>query len=129
VAIARAAKNRGIAMGLSSFASRSVEDVAAANDKTFFQIYWCGDRDTLLQRMERAPIFLRGMVKRLAEKKARELGYVEIDEIKLDQFKGQMMGSMGGATGMASAAEAMEKGQLPWTAAAKAKFGRSLDCV
>ena len=54
VAIARAAQNRGIAMGLSSFASRSVEDVAAANDKTFFQIYWCGDRDTLLQRMERA---------------------------------------------------------------------------
>lgn len=75
-----------------------------------------------LQRMERAPIFLRGMVKRLAEKKARELGYEEIDEIKLDQFKGQMMGSMGGATGMASAAEAMEKGQLPWTAAARARL-------
>jgi len=56
------------------------------------------------------------------KKKARELGYVEIDEIKLDQFKGQMMGSMGGATGMASAAEAMEKGQLPWTAAAKARL-------
>ena len=54
VAIARAAQNRGIAMGLSSFASRSVEDVAAANDKTFFQIYWCGDKDTLVQRMERA---------------------------------------------------------------------------
>jgi len=78
--------------------------------------------DGALQRMERAPIFLRGMVKRLAEKKARELGYVEIDEVKLDQFKGQMMGSMGGATGMASAAEAMEKGQLPWTAAAKARL-------
>jgi len=75
-----------------------------------------------LQRMERAPIFLRGMVKRLAEKKARELGYEEIDEIKLDQFKGQMMGSMGGQSGMASAAEAMEKGQLPWTAAAKARL-------
>jgi len=56
------------------------------------------------------------------KKKARELGYEEIDEVKLDQFKGQMMGSMGGATGMASAAEAMEKGQLPWTAAAKARL-------
>lgn len=75
-----------------------------------------------LQRMERAPVFLRGMVKRLAEKKARELGYEEIDEIKLDQFKGQMMGSMGGQSGMASAAEAMEKGQLPWTAAAKSRL-------
>ncbi len=54
VAIARAAANRGIAMGLSSFASRSVEEVAAVNDKTLFQIYWCGDKDVLVQRMERA---------------------------------------------------------------------------
>ena len=54
VAIARAAQNRGIPMGLSSFASKSVEDVAAANDKVFFQMYWCGDKDTLVQRMERA---------------------------------------------------------------------------
>ncbi len=54
VAIARAAANRGIAMGLSSFASKSVEEVAAVNSQTFFQMYWCGDRDTLVQRMERA---------------------------------------------------------------------------
>lgn len=54
VAVARAAANRGVAMGLSSFASKSVEEVAAANSQTFFQIYWCGDRDTLVQRMERA---------------------------------------------------------------------------
>ena len=37
VAVARAAASRGTAMGLSSFASRSIEDVCAANDKTFFQ--------------------------------------------------------------------------------------------
>ena len=54
VAIARAAANRGIPMGLSSFASKSIEEVAAVNDSTFFQMYWCGDRDTLAQRMERA---------------------------------------------------------------------------
>ena len=54
VAVARAAANRGVAMGLSSFASKSVEEVAAANSQTFFQIYWCGDKDTLVQRMERA---------------------------------------------------------------------------
>jgi L-lactate dehydrogenase (cytochrome)/glycolate oxidase len=54
VAIARAAQNRGIPMGLSSFASKSVEEVAAVNDKVFFQMYWCGDKDTLIQRMERA---------------------------------------------------------------------------
>ena len=34
--------------------------------------------DGALKRMERAPMFLRGMVRRLAEKKARELGYEEI---------------------------------------------------
>jgi len=56
VAIARAAANRGIAMGLSSFASRSIEDVAAVNNSTFFQLYWCGDKDTLVQRMNRARV-------------------------------------------------------------------------
>lgn len=90
-----------------------------ASESATTEIRWT---DGALKRMERAPIFLRGMVRRLAEKKARELGYDEIDEIKLDQFKGQMMGRMGGEEGMASAADAMEKGQLPWTAAAKARL-------
>jgi len=54
VAVARAAAARGVAMGLSSFASKSVEDVAAANPQTFFQMYWVGSRDVLVQRMERA---------------------------------------------------------------------------
>src|SRR6476660_7416818 len=72
-----------------------------------------------LKRMERAPIFLRGMVRRLAEKKARELGYAEITEATLEQFKNQMMGGMGDASGMAQAAEEMAQCQLPFTAAAK----------
>jgi hypothetical protein len=72
--------------------------------------------------MERAPVFLRGMVRRLAEKKARELGYTEITEETLDQFKSQMMGRMGGESGMAAAAEQMEQGTLPWTAAAKERL-------
>ncbi|HVV20268.1 MAG TPA: pre-mycofactocin synthase MftD [Pseudonocardiaceae bacterium] len=54
VAVAKAARNRGTAMGLSSFASKSIEEVAAANPKTFFQMYWVGTRDVLVQRMERA---------------------------------------------------------------------------
>jgi pre-mycofactocin synthase len=54
VAVARAAAGAGVAMGLSSFASRSIEDVAAVNDKTFFQMYWVGSRDQLLARAERA---------------------------------------------------------------------------
>jgi heme/flavin dehydrogenase (mycofactocin system) len=54
VAVARAAAARGTAMGLSSFASKPVEEVVAANPQTFFQIYWAGSRDQILQRVERA---------------------------------------------------------------------------
>jgi heme/flavin dehydrogenase (mycofactocin system) len=54
VAVARAAAARGVAMGLSSFASRSLEDVCAASDQVLFQLYWSGDRDRLLQRLDRA---------------------------------------------------------------------------
>lgn len=53
VAVARAAAGAGTAMGLSSFASKSVEDVAAVNDKTLFQLYWLGSRDDMVARMER----------------------------------------------------------------------------
>ena len=75
-----------------------------------------------LKRMERAPVFLRGMVKRLAEKKARELGYREITEDILTEFKQQMMGRMGGEAGMQAAAGAMAAGRMPWTAEAKARL-------
>jgi L-lactate dehydrogenase (cytochrome)/glycolate oxidase len=54
VGMARAAAARGTAMGLSSFASMPVEDVVAANPKTFFQIYWVGTRDQMVERIERA---------------------------------------------------------------------------
>ena len=54
VAVARAAAARGTAMGLSSFASKPIEDVVAANPQTFFQVYWVGTRDEILQRIERA---------------------------------------------------------------------------
>jgi pre-mycofactocin synthase len=54
VAVARAASARGTAMGLSSFASKPVEEVVAANPQTFFQVYWCGSRDEIVARVERA---------------------------------------------------------------------------
>lgn len=54
VAVARAAASRGVAMGLSSFASRSVEDVCAVNGQVLFQMYWSGNRETMVQRLERA---------------------------------------------------------------------------
>jgi heme/flavin dehydrogenase (mycofactocin system) len=54
VAVARAAAARGTAIGLSSFASKPVEEVVAANPATFFQMYWMGDRDSVVRRMDRA---------------------------------------------------------------------------
>lgn len=54
VAVARAAAARGVAMGLSSFASKPIEEVVAANPQTFFQMYWMGDRDSMVRRMDRA---------------------------------------------------------------------------
>ncbi len=54
IAVARAAANRGTVVGLSSFASKAVEDVTAANPDTFFQVYWSGSRDAMIQRLDRA---------------------------------------------------------------------------
>jgi pre-mycofactocin synthase len=54
LAVARAAASRGVAMGLSSFASQSIEDVCGVCDQVLFQMYWSGDRDTMIQRLERA---------------------------------------------------------------------------
>lgn len=90
-----------------------------AHDAVGIDIRWTDEAST---RLERAPLFLRGMVRRLAEKKARELGHSEITGELLDQFKNQMMGGMGGEAGIAEAAAAMAQGRLPWTAAAKARL-------
>jgi len=54
VAVARAAAAAGTAMGLSSFASKPVEEVGKAIDKLLFQSYWVGSREDILARAERA---------------------------------------------------------------------------
>ena len=54
VAVASAAASRGVPMGLSSFATMAIEPVIKANPKTFFQLYWAGDTDSILARCERA---------------------------------------------------------------------------
>ncbi len=54
VAVARAAASRGVAYGLSSFASKPIEEVVAANPQTLFQTYWAGGRDAIVARIERA---------------------------------------------------------------------------
>lgn len=54
VAVARAAAATGTAIGLSSFAAKPFGEVAKANPKAFFQLYWVGSRDDIAQRVERA---------------------------------------------------------------------------
>jgi L-lactate dehydrogenase (cytochrome) len=54
VAVARAAASSGTAIGLSSFASKPVEEVVAANPSTFFQMYWMGTRERMTALMDRA---------------------------------------------------------------------------
>ncbi len=53
LAVARAAETRDAAMGLSGFASKSIEEVVQANPKTFAQLYWAGSREAIEARVER----------------------------------------------------------------------------
>lgn len=54
VAVARATAARGTIVGLSSFGSKPIEEVVAANPQTLFQIYWMGTREAMVARLERA---------------------------------------------------------------------------
>jgi heme/flavin dehydrogenase (mycofactocin system) len=54
LAVARASAAARTAIGLSSFASKPIEDVVSANPQTFFQIYWMGSRDRMRQILDRA---------------------------------------------------------------------------
>jgi len=54
LAIGRAAAARGVAMGLSSFGSKPIEDVIATNPQLFFQLYWMDNRDALEAILNRA---------------------------------------------------------------------------
>ena len=54
LAVARAAASRDTAMGLSGFASKSIEEVVDACPKTFAQLYWAGSREAIEARVERA---------------------------------------------------------------------------
>jgi isopentenyl diphosphate isomerase/L-lactate dehydrogenase-like FMN-dependent dehydrogenase len=43
-------------MSLSSFASKPIEEVVAANPQTFFQAYWVGTREQMVAHIERAAL-------------------------------------------------------------------------
>jgi hypothetical protein len=82
-------------------------------------IHWTPEAQ---ESVKRAPLFLQGMVRKLAEKKARELGHTEITGELLAAWKNQMMGSMGGSAGLQEAADKLQKGELPWTQEAKERL-------
>ena len=61
VAVARAAAAAGTAMGLSSFASKPLAEVLAANPATFFQVYWMG-RERVAQILEMVEGHVPGII-------------------------------------------------------------------
>ena len=72
-----------------------------------------------LERLQRAPAFLRGMVQRLAEKQARDMGHTEITGALLEQFKNQTLGGMGGPAAVTDTVSTPETGRFPWTTEAR----------
>src|SRR6202023_1789152 len=54
VGVAIGTRDAGTAMGLSEFASKPAAEVAAVNEKLFFQVHWSADREVLLERAETA---------------------------------------------------------------------------
>jgi heme/flavin dehydrogenase (mycofactocin system) len=50
VGVAIGTRDAGTAMGLSEFASKPAAEVAAVNEKLFFQVHWSADREVLLER-------------------------------------------------------------------------------
>ena len=58
-------------MGLSSFASKPVEEVVAANPQTFFQLYWAGSRE---QQWD-GPMMLKGVMRVDDARQAVEAGF------------------------------------------------------
>jgi hypothetical protein len=70
-------------------------------------------------RVARAPVFLRGMVRRLAEKRARAEGVRVITPELMTRYKGEMMGLA------ASGAYQVPQSAVPWTPEALALLDAS----
>jgi len=76
-------------------------------------ITWTADAE---ERLKKAPFFLRGMVRRLSEKKARELGIRVITHEVLAGFKDKMMNPMmESGAGVAHKEAEIETKPLAWT--------------
>ncbi|MFQ5597464.1 MAG: hypothetical protein ACE5GK_05375 [Nitrospiria bacterium] len=74
-------------------------------------------------RLKKAPFFLRGMVRKISEKKARELGISVITEEVLEKFKDKMMTPMAGkGVGAAHTEAGIETKALAWTREAQERL-------
>jgi heme/flavin dehydrogenase (mycofactocin system) len=56
VAVARAAAAAETAIGVAAFSSKPIEEIIAANTKAFFQMYWMGTPERMVQTMDRARV-------------------------------------------------------------------------
>ena len=92
----------------------------AKSDQNTLEISWTSDAEA---RLKKAPFFLRGMVRKLSEKKARELGISLITEEVLARFKDKMMKPMAEeGTGAVHAANGIETKPLAWTREAQGRL-------
>jgi hypothetical protein len=83
-------------------------------------ILWTPDAE---ERLKKAPFFLRGMVRKLSEKKARELGITTITEAVLNQFKEKMMNPMiASGAGASHEAAGVEVKPCAWTREAEERL-------
>ncbi len=98
------------------FNGKSKEEEGAAP----FPIQWTPEAEA---RLSKAPFFLRGMVRRLSEKKATELGLSVITEEVLAQFKEKMMNPMiQSGAGASHEAAGVEVKPLAWTREAEERL-------
>lgn len=87
------------------------DDVLRGPEPASGEIRWTPEAE---ERLRRAPVFLRGMVRRLAEKRARAEGIPVITPELMTRYKNEMMGQAAGG-GYAVPAAA-----VPWTPEAEA---------
>jgi len=84
------------------------------------EIQWTPEAE---ERLKKAPFFLRGMVRKISEKKARELHITVITEDILNQFKDKMMNPMIAEGGtMAHEAAGVEIKPVAWTREARERL-------
>jgi len=92
----------------------------ARSDQNTMEISWTSDAEA---RLKKAPFFLRGMVRKLSEKKARELGISLITEEVLARFKDKMMKPMAEeGTGAVHTSYGVETKPLAWTREAQERL-------